>query len=203
MELKDRILREADELFCTFGVKRITMDDVAKKLGMSKKTIYQHFKDKNELVYVLFQTMFETEKKAMDQNQQKAENAINEVFLVVTHLQEMLSKMNPMVFFDLQKYHPQVWELFRDFRYTYMLNCITANMKRGLDEGYYRKEINVEIIARMRLEQVAMIFNQMIFPPNKYRLSVVMTEISEHFLYGLCSLKGHKLINKYKQITEE
>ncbi|MBC7916140.1 MAG: TetR/AcrR family transcriptional regulator, partial [Pyrinomonadaceae bacterium] len=73
----------------------------------------------------------------------------------------------------------------------------------GVDEGYFRKEINFEIIALLRIEQVDMIFNQLVFPPNKFMLSDVMTQITEHFLYGLCTLKGHKLINKYKQITEE
>jgi hypothetical protein len=73
------------------------------------------------------------------------------------------------------------------------------NLKWGVDEGYFRKELNPEIMAVMRLEQVDMIFNQIVFPPGKYMISEVMTEITEHYLYGLCTLKGHKLINKYKQ----
>ncbi|MBC7912757.1 MAG: TetR/AcrR family transcriptional regulator [Pyrinomonadaceae bacterium] len=203
MELRERILTETDELFCKFGVKRITMDDIARQLGISKKTIYQHFKDKNELVYVLNQFMLEKQMKEMDTNTAKAKNAVEEVFLVVTHLQEMLSKINPMMFYDLQKYHPEVWNLFKNFRYEFMRDCLLKNLHWGVDEGYFRKEINFEIIALLRIEQVDMIFNQLVFPPNKFMLSDVMTQITEHFLYGLCTLKGHKLINKYKQITEE
>lgn len=203
MDLKERILTEADELFCKFGVKRITMDDIAKQLGMSKKTIYQHFKDKNELVYVLIQNMLDMQMKAMDANTAKAGNAVEEVFLVVTHLQQMLSKMNPMIFYDLQKYHPETWNLFKNFRYSYMKECLLKNMSWGVEEGYFRKELNFEIIAVLRIEQVDMIFNQIVFPPGKYMITDVMTEITEHYLYGLCTLKGHKLINKYKHITEE
>ena len=203
MELKERILIEADELFCKFGVKRITMDDIAKQLGMSKKTIYQHFKDKNELVYVLIQNMLDTQMKVMDAQTALAANAVQEVFFVVTHLQNMLSKMNPMIFYDLQKYHPEVWNLFKKFRYSYMKDCLLKNLKWGVEEGLFRDNLNFEIIATMRIEQCDMVFNQIVFPPGKYMITDVLTEITEHYLYGLCTLKGHKLIDKYKQITQE
>jgi AcrR family transcriptional regulator len=203
MELRERILTEADDLFCKFGVKRITMDDVAKQLGMSKKTIYQHFKDKNELVYVLIQNMLQAQMKVMDEQAASAENAVQEVFLVVTHLQDMLSKMNPMIFYDLQKYHPEVWTLFKNFRYSYMKDCLLKNLSWGVKEGLFREKMNFEIMSTMRIEQCDMVFNQIVFPPGKYMISDVLTEITEHYLYGLCTLKGHKLINKYKQITEE
>lgn len=203
MELRDRILKEADDLFCKFGVKRITMDDIAKQLGMSKKTIYQHFKDKNELVHVLVQDLCQRDMRCLDLNAEKASNAIEQVFLIVTHLQEMLSKMNPMIFYDLQKYHPETWALMKTFRYSYMRDSLLMNLKWGIEEGYFRAELNVELIATLRIEQVDMIFNQIVFPPGKYMLTDVLTEITEHFLYGLCTLKGHKLINKYKQLTEE
>ena len=203
MELRERILTGADELFCKFGVKRITMDDVAKQLGMSKKTIYLHFKDKNELVYVLIQNMLEAQMKVMDAQSAIAANAVQEVFFVVTHLQDMLSKMNPMIFYDLQKYHPEVWTLFKNFRYSYMKECLMKNLNWGVKEGLFRDNLNFEIIATMRIEQCDMVFNQIVFPPGKYMISDVLTEITEHYLYGLCTLKGHKLINKYNQITEE
>ena len=179
MDVRERILADADELICKFGVKRITMDDIARQLGISKKTIYQHFKDKNELIYVLFQNMLEKRMTAMDAQTATAGNAVEEVFLVVTGLQEMLSKMNPMVFYDLHRYHPDVWSLFKNFRYDYMKECLLKNLKWGIEEGYFRKELNQEIIALLRLEQVDMVFNQIVFPPGKFMLLEVMTEITE------------------------
>ncbi|MBC8051798.1 MAG: TetR/AcrR family transcriptional regulator [Sphingobacteriaceae bacterium] len=203
MELRERILKEADDQFCKFGIKRITMDDIARELGISKKTIYLHFKDKNELVHVLIQEMLEMNMKMMDANAAKTTNAVEEVFVVVTHLQEMLSKTNPMIFYDLHKYHPQSWSLFKEFRFSYMKDCLLRNIESGKKDGYYRSEINDEMIALMRLEQVDMIFNQVVFPGNKFSMLEVMKELTDHYLYGLCTLKGHKLINKYKHITEE
>lgn len=203
MELKERIITNTEALFCQYGIKRMTMDDIAKHLGMSKKTIYLHFKDKEELVNTVIAGMLSREDCISEENEAEAEDAVKEIFLVVTHLQELLSKMNPMLFYDMQKYHPKTWELFRNYRYEYMRKCIEKNLQRGIGEGLFRKEINMEIISIMRMEQVDMIFNQVAFAPGKFNLSQVMTEITEHYLHGLCTLKGHKLINKYKQITEE
>ena len=203
MELKERIITEAEALFCQYGIKRITMDDIARHLGISKKTIYLHFKDKDELVHLLITQMLGRETCSMDKSELEAENAVKEIFLVVTHLKELLSKMNPMLFYDMQKYHPQTWKVFTSHRNEYMQGCLVKNMQRGIDEGLFRKEINMEILSIMRMEQVDMVFNQVAYAPGKFNLSEVMAEVTEHYLYGLCSLKGHALINQYKQITEE
>ncbi len=203
MELKERIITESEALFFQYGIKRITMDDIARHLGISKKTIYLHFKDKDELVHVLITQMLNRETCVMDKSESEAENAVKEIFLVVTHLKELLSKMNPMLFYDMQKYHPQTWKLFTCHRDEYMQVCLIKNMQRGIDEGLFRKGINMEILSIMRMEQVDMIFNQVAYAPGKFNLSEVMAEVTEHYLYGLCSLKGHALINQYKQITEE
>lgn len=201
--MKERILTEADELVCRYGVKRITMDDIARQLGISKKTIYLHFKDKNDLIHVMIQDMLEKQRIVMDKGTAGAKNAVEEVFCVVTLLQGLLSKMNPMMFYDLQKYHPKVWSLFTNFRYEYMKKCLLKNLNRGIDEGYFRKDLDLEIIALLRLEQVDMIFNHTVYPAGKFMLSEVMTKITEHYLYGISTIKGHELIDQYKQVTEE
>jgi len=203
MELKQRILTEAEALFFQYGIKRITMDDIAKHLGISKKTIYQHFRDKDELVHVLITDMLNRQTCTMDTSSAEAENAVKEILLVVTHLQDLLSKINPMIFYDMQKYHPETWNLFKNHRNEYMQSCIIRNLKRGIQEGLFREEINFEIISIMRMDQVDAVFNQISYAPGKFNLSQVMTEITEHFLYGLCNLEGHKLLDQYKQVKEE
>jgi len=179
------------------------MDDIAKHLGMSKKTIYQHFRDKDELVHVLITEMLGRQTCTMDNSTAQSENAVHEILMVVTYLQELLSKINPMIFYDMQKYHPETWQVFKTHRNDYMQVCIINNLKRGIQEGYFRKEMNLEIISIMRMDQVDAVFNQISFAPGKFNLTEVMTEITEHFLYGLCTLKGHQLIEQYKHIKEE
>src|SRR5690606_2453490 len=181
----------------------ITMDDIAHHLGMSKKTLYVHFKDKNEIVMLLIRKMLECQQCVMDDKQETSANAVDEIFKAVTELQDLLSNMNPMFINDLQKYHPEAWKVFQDFRNNKLFETIIANLERGIKEGYYRKDIRAGILARMRIEQIDMVFNPAVFSANKYSFSTIMTELTEHFLYGICNLKGYKLINQYKQLNEE
>ena len=102
----------------------------------------------------------------------------------------------------MQKYHPQAWQYFKGFREKKLFKVIYDNLKRGISEGYYRNEMNIDILTWMRIGQIDTVFTQLTYPSNKFNIAQVMTEITDHFLYGICTLKGHKLINTYKQITE-
>ena len=200
VEVKEYIVEEADKLFCQFGFKSVTMDDIAKHLGMSKKTIYQHFSDKDELVNILIQEKLRNQDCAMDICAAKAENAVEELFFALSNIHELLSSMNPKLFYDLQKYHPKAWLSFRAFKEDNLGKCIQLNLLRGIREGYYRSEINTDILAQMRLEQVDLLFSvNNHYTMNKYNLVQVMIEITEHFLYGICNAKGLEKINHYKQ----
>jgi TetR/AcrR family transcriptional regulator, cholesterol catabolism regulator len=202
LELREHIINQADQLFCQYGIKSVTMDDIAKHLGMSKKTIYLHYTDKNALVVELMRDKMENQVCVMDDCIHSSENAVHEVFFAVTQMQHMLSKMNPMLFYDLQKYHPEAWQYYVTFREKKLFGVIFNNLKRGIEEGNYRKEINPEILTWMRIGQIDTVFSQTTYPTNQYNIASLMTEITEHFLYGLCTKEGYGLINKYKQVTQ-
>jgi AcrR family transcriptional regulator len=200
LEVKEYIVEEADKLFCQYGFKSVTMDDIAKHLGMSKKTIYQHFSDKDELVTILINEKLSNQECTMDLCAKTAENAVQEIFFVIVNIHEMLSSMNAILFYDLQKYHPKAWLTFKEFKEQNLGKCIMVNLERGINEGVYRAELNTEIITQMRLDQIDLIFNQHAqYNMNKYNLAQVMAEITEHFLYGICNHNGLDLIAKYKQ----
>ena len=165
------------------------MDDIAKHLGMSKKTIYQHFSDKNKLVITLMKSKIASQASIISKGFEGVENAVHELFIAVDNLEEMLSNTNPTLFFDLQKYYPAAWALFKDFREHVLYEKVLDNLKRGIKEQYYRAEINLEIIARMRIEQIDMAFNQMVFSVQKFSTSQVIRELTDHFLYGICTDK--------------
>ncbi len=204
MEVKDYIISESDNLFCQHGFKSVTMDDIAKHLGMSKKTIYMHFSDKNEIVNMVIENKLNSQKCNIKEGSENAENAVHEVFFAVTNMKALLSNVNPNLFYDLQKYHPQAWLHFKNFRQKHLFETIYNNLIRGIKEGYYRKDIKPDILTQVRLEQIDLIFsNSSDYTNGRYGIAQVMAELTEHFLYGICSLKGHKLINKYKEITEE
>ena len=204
MEVKEHIISESDNLFCQHGFKSVTMDDLAKHLGMSKKTIYAHFSDKNEIVNMVIENKLNFQKCIIQEGAENAENAVHEVFFAVTNMKVLLSNMNPNLFYELQKYHPQAWQYFKNFRQKNVYETIYSNLLRGINEGYYRNDIKCDILTQMRLEQIDLIFsNSSEYTNGKYGIAQVMAELTEHFLYGICSLRGHKLINKYKEITEE
>ncbi|TZF83610.1 TetR/AcrR family transcriptional regulator [Pedobacter sp. BS3] len=202
MDVKERILTECDTLFCRYGIKSVTMDDIARHLGISKKTIYQHFKDKSDLVYQLIDNRLQSQMCIIDENSQVATNAVEEIYLSVTQMQHLLSNTHVMLFYDLQKYHPDAWLLFKRFREKCLYDKVYANLERGIKEGYFRTEMNLEIITMMRVEQIDVAFNQSLHPDSKHSVLQVMVELTEHYLYGICNAKGYKMIEKLKQNTE-
>ncbi|OFY87495.1 MAG: hypothetical protein A3F72_16395 [Bacteroidetes bacterium RIFCSPLOWO2_12_FULL_35_15] len=203
MKTKDRILKGAEELFFKYGIKSITMDDISKHLAISKKTIYQYFDDKNQVVETLMKERMRLNECEVEQIAKESDNVIMEVFGLMKHLSAMFSQMNPNLFYDLQKYHPDSWKLFKEFKEECVERMVENSIKKGIKDGLVRSDINPKIIARMRMEMVEIGFNPQIFPPDKFKMLDVQLASLDHFLHGICTIKGHKLINKYKQLTEE
>jgi AcrR family transcriptional regulator len=203
METKERILKGAEELFFKYGIKSVTMDDIAKHLAVSKKTIYQFFEDKNELVETLLSVKLKEDECEFQAIANNSENMIVEVFNMMKHMGVVFAKINPSIFYDLQKYHPNAWKQFKVFKQETMAKMVEASIERGMKEGLVRNDINAKVISRLRIEQVELGFNSEIFPPDRFKMVDVQLAMIDHFLHGICTLKGHKLINKYKQVTEE
>jgi TetR/AcrR family transcriptional regulator, cholesterol catabolism regulator len=199
MEMKERIQQKAEELFRRYGIRSVTMDEISYQLGISKKTLYQSYTDKEEIVHVVFDRILNDNKCRCIADKDNADNAIHEVFLAFDHVLEMFTEMNPAILFDLHKYHPNVYVKFNAYKYEFLYGVISENVKRGIAEELYRPEINVEIMTRYRIESSMLPFNTEIFPQSKKDLAGVEREIMEHFLYGLATTKGTKLIQKYKQ----
>lgn len=200
LDLKSYIIEESDKLFCQFGFKSVTMDDIAKHLGMSKKTIYQNFADKNELVNILITDKLGNQTCKMVDYAAKAENAVHEIFLSMADIKEVMGTLNPKLFYDLQKYHPKAWLKFRNFKEKNVQLTISNNLKRGIEEGVYRSDLNIDILTQLRLEHSNIIFQEHErYTMSKYNVAQVMIEISEHFLHGICNEKGLAFLNNYKE----
>ncbi|HLG03292.1 MAG TPA: helix-turn-helix domain-containing protein [Bacteroidia bacterium] len=203
MEPKERILKAAYELFFRYGIKSVTMDDIAKHLAMSKKTIYQFFRDKNEVVHTLMMTSLKKDEVEFGDITGFAANVVEEVFMIMKKMHAIFANINPNIFYDLRKYHPSTWDLFHRFRTEFILKMVEATLEKGKRDGHVRTDVNTRVLARLRIEEIDMGFNPLVFPPDKFRILDVQLALTEHFLYGICTLKGHKLINKYKQVVEE
>ena len=179
------------------------MDDIAKHLAVSKKTIYQFFEDKNHLVETLLDNSLKQDERHFIEVQESSENVIVEVFGLMKHIGDMFAKINPNIFYDLQKYHPNAWKKFLMFKEDCMAHMVEESIIRGIKEGLVRADVNPKILSRLRIEEVQMGFNPDLFPPSKFNMPEVQVALLDHFFMGICTIKGHKLFNKYKQITEE
>jgi AcrR family transcriptional regulator len=203
LETSIRILVEAEVLFFRYGVKSITMDEIAAHLGISKKTIYQFYKDKKELVYKVIETKMAKQEIEMDAIAEKAIDPVHEVILTSDYLKNIFQNMNPFLLMEVQKYYPRAYGIFSAYRDKCIFTNIFNNIKKGMASGLYRPGIDVDTIARLRMVCIDAAFNPENFPLAKKNLNELQLQLIEHFLYGICTLKGHKLINKYKQIKEE
>lgn len=196
---KDRIRQKANELFMRYGLRSVSMDDIANSLGISKKTIYQFFADKNELVDAVLEETLTDNKKNCDRNRTASSNAVEEIFLTMDTVEQIFRNMHPSLIFDMQKYHPQAFSRFLKHKNEYLYNTVGKNLERGIREEFYRPEIDIEILSRFRVESMLMAFNPEFYISQKYSVAEVEQKILEHFLYGIASLKGHKLILKHQQ----
>ncbi|MDB5131461.1 MAG: hypothetical protein JWR02_1210 [Mucilaginibacter sp.] len=179
------------------------MDDIAKHLGMSKKTIYQFFKDKNDLVLALVKKKLKDDEEQMSAIISKSGNVIEEMINMMKCSEEIFSRINPIVIHDMQKYHPDAWKQFQDFKSGVLISTLEQLLTKGIKQGYIRPDIDVKIIARMRVNQVELGFNTAIFPVAEFSTWKVQYQFLEHFNYGICTLKGYKLLNQYKNIHDE
>lgn len=196
--MEERILNKAQELMFQSGVKHVTMDDLANQLGISKKTIYQYFKDKDSLVSSVVEHELTNHSLLCNQCMQAADNAVHEIFLLMKVIQEMFNRMNPLALFEIEKYYPIAFEKIKKHKDDFIFSMISANLEKGITEGLYRKDVDVTILSKYRLETSLIPFNIQVFHPSKFDLLKVNLQIIEHFVYGVATLEGHKLMNTYK-----
>jgi TetR/AcrR family transcriptional regulator, cholesterol catabolism regulator len=193
-EKKSEIIIKSAAIFMRYGIKSVTMDDLAKELMISKKTIYNHFKDKNELVTEIIKTKIEEEKCDCISAKLNAENAIDELFNISKMVIAKISSMNPAIFNDLLKHHPEAWALLTKHRWDYIYQSVLGNIERGIKEGIYREFSNPEIIARLNLSMTDLILNGETFPIELYKYEEVFEVTFRFQIHGMANEKGLKYL---------
>jgi len=196
---KNKILNGASELFLRYGIRSISMDNIANHLGVSKKTIYQYFKDKNDMVISVTEAHVLKEREQMDEVVSRSKNAMEELVELSGCLRENFKDMNPLLLFDIQKYHDKAWEVWVEFKDHFIREQLERTIERGKEEGYYRLEVDAKIMAILRLETIQFPFDPALFPKGAYSVLGLQMQIFDHFIYGLFTDKGRKLYEKYKK----
>jgi AcrR family transcriptional regulator len=199
MTIKDGILVKAGELFLSYGIRSVTMDEIAGNLGMSKKTLYQYFSNKSELIQEIMLAKVEQDKIAFAQIYANSANAVQEILEIAEHVIYTLRKITPALMYDLHKYHHESWCTMQDIRKEQIYAQIKSNLERGLTEGVYRKEIDPDVIAKIYVATVMIISGDEVFPIQTYPKYKVVEMFMNYHIHGIASPKGLALLQLYKE----
>ncbi len=197
MEEKEReIVAAAGEVFMRLGIKSVNMDDVSRQLGISKKTLYKYVKDKNDLVYKSMQMHMEVEDCAIEDILSRNLNAIDENMEIMKFVVSMLKNVHPSVIFDMEKYHPVVCKEMFDNRHETIYECVLNNLKKGVEEGLYRNNLNVDVIAKIYINSTDAILDQSPIHIEGISFSEKFKEYFRYHIRGIASDKGRAYLKE-------
>lgn len=172
------------------------MDDIAREMGMSKKTIYKHVRDKSELVKVVLKSHLAEEMQQVEQTLHSSPNAVDSMIKLLEYFLTQIREFNPSVLYDLQKYYPESWNLFNEYRYGFFQNIIEENIKNGMKQGYYRSDLDASIISKIYIRSFEVMLDQELFPQKKFQFFMVYKEYLNYHLRGILSPQGLKFLEQ-------
>lgn len=200
MDSDNKIIKKAMGLFMRYGLKSITMDEVARSLGISKKTLYQVVDNKADLIKKAMQVHIKNEKYALDEIHANSENAIDEMLKVGRFISQLLQQMNPSVVYDLKKYYPDGWKMMESLHFEYTYKMIKMNIERGMKENLYRADLNSDIISRLYVGRMDLVVDKNLFPFGEYTFLQIHENFINYHLYALMSKQG---VAVFESITNE
>ncbi len=201
--MREKIIHKATELFINLGFKSVTMDDLANEMGISKKTIYSHFRNKTELVEETTMTMCDFITCGIDNIVSLAKNPIEELYeikkFVMVHLKD--EKSSPV--YQLQKYYPKIHMALKQKQYESMHGCVSENVRRGMEMGIYRDNLDVEFVSRIYFSGVTSIKDNSLFPTEIFSKAQLLDYYLEYHLRGIVTPKGRKILNSIINSNQE
>ena len=196
MNLKDTLLTTTFELFLKYGIKSVSMDDISRKLGISKKTIYLFVSTKEDLIQDVIDIQLKKDEKDIKNILDKSEDAIDEMINIAKHALTFLRQMTPSLIYDLKKYHSQSWEKIETLHFAFIEKTILNNLQRGQVEGYYRQDFEPKIISKLYVYTSTTIADQDKFQIDDFDRVLLFKEMIRYHLRGIVSEKGLKLIEQ-------
>lgn len=191
MEAKSRnTIAKVHDLLMQFGIKSLTMDDIARNLGISKKTIYTFVSDKADLVEKAIIHYMDEDKVVMEKIHDDSENAIEELISISKNVSQHLRKMHPSILFDLQKYYPKAYEKFEEYKSEHVMACVKRNLEEGISQGLFRENLNIPIVAKLYVGRIDLIMDPTVFHPSKFDVKDVFYENIRYHIRGIASEKG-------------
>ena len=203
-EKKREIVAQATDVYMRLGIKSVTMDEMARQLGVSKKTLYQYVSDKNDLVMQCILMSHEQEEKVIENILLTQTDAIDQLVAITSFIVSQFQQVHPSIIFDLNKYHPSVVKEMNCHRDEFVCGCIRTNLELGIAQGVYRENLNAEIISMMHMSMIDSLLNGSMQQASKMKPVDVYSEFVRYHIRGIASEKGikhlHELVKKEPQL---
>lgn len=197
MEPKQQIISKAADLFMRYGIKSVTMDDIARHLGISKKTLYEHVSNKSDLIKEIFEQKIQEEKEMMACFRKTSKDAIEEILNITKFVLKMLRQLSPTAVYDLQKYYRSTWKMMESLHQNHYYELIRDNLERGIEQGVYRNDVNPDIIAKIYVGSNTFVTDEDWFPVREYRMEDLFIQHMTYHLFGVASPKGLALLDQH------
>lgn len=194
---KETLIRSARELFLKYGIKSVSMDDIARLLGISKKTIYNIVDNKSELVEEVIKDFIKEEEETICDIIQNSKNAIDQITGIAAYVMKSLRKMKPTMVYDLQKYHNKAWCYLEEGHFDEIESTIKQNIRQGIDEGFYRDDLDENIQSKIYVGLVRILIDEEQFPISQYERPYLYKHLIKYHLNGIMNDKGRKELKKY------
>jgi len=195
--MREKIIHKSGELFLTLGFKSVTMDDIANALGISKKTIYQHFDNKTKLIEATTTNMFENICGGIDCICEASHNPIEELYDIKMYVMNYLKDEKTSPQFQLKKYYPQIFQSLQMKQFEKMYVSVKDSIQKGVDTGLFRENIDVDFISRMYFNGMTGIKDENIFPSERFTMDYLMESYLEYHLRAICNENGLLTLHKF------
>ncbi len=190
------LLAKVSVLYRKYGIKSVTMDDVAHELGISKKTLYQFVCDKTELVQKVVEHVRHCNFSSMREKEGTGLNAIEELIEVSQHVNTVMKDHSPTYEYDLKKYYPDIYRNLMSARRELMYESMISNIRKGKKEGVYRKDLDETIIAKLHLLRIENMQTTEIFNEKEMHSQKFFREVFVYHIHGLATDKGLKILTE-------
>ncbi|MDZ7743076.1 MAG: TetR/AcrR family transcriptional regulator [Bacteroidota bacterium] len=184
------ILMKARDVSFTYGIRSMSMDDISRKLGISRSTLYKYVKNKTDLVEKIMEYEREGFKRIFTEYDFEGVNAIDILLIVSKEVSKNFADVNPSITFELKKYYPALYQKHIDDRTNFIFEKIKINLQKGINQGMYREDLSVELAARLYISRLHDLHNEELFPPDKFSFQTLFNFMFESWIRGMAKPEG-------------